>query len=180
MNNSEEKQNYLDRIKKNDEGALKDIYKSYWGAFKVFFSRYGISTTELQDVFQDTVVALYQNVMQGKLTLLDGSIKTYIWSIGKHKVIDLLRKNKKKVYQMHDDHVEPFAVLEPQLNSRQKLLQKHFKSLGQSCQKILKYFYYEGLSVKEIVDTTDYKDVNSVKSSKSRCIKHLRNLINNA
>lgn len=179
MNNKEDEQNYIDRIKRNDEGALEEIYVSFADAFKAFFSQYGVSSTDLEDAFQDSVVALYQNVMLGKLKILDGSLKTYIWAIGKHKVIDILRKNKKN-YAPRNDQVESFEIVEPELNSRQELLRKHFKSLGQSCQKILTYFYYEGLTVREIVETTDYKDENSVKSSKSRCIKQLRNLIKSA
>jgi RNA polymerase sigma-70 factor (ECF subfamily) len=158
---------------------LKEIYDSFSGSFTSFFRKYGLSSTELEDAFQDSVIALYQNIMRGRLKILDGSIKTYIWAIGKHKVIDTVRKKKKDI-RITDDYIEPMEVKEAQLNQKQKLLYEHFKALGKSCQKVLKYFYYEGLTLGEIVEISDYKDENSVKSSKSRCIKQLRNLIKNA
>ncbi|MEL6925658.1 MAG: hypothetical protein AAFO94_16555 [Bacteroidota bacterium] len=38
-------------------------------------------------------------------------------------------------------------------------------------------FYYRGLSIAEIVEQTDYKDANTVKAYKSRCLKKLKQLI---
>jgi RNA polymerase sigma-70 factor (ECF subfamily) len=177
MNRKEE--DYIIRILKNDESALEEIYDSFSGAFISFFRKYGLSITDLEDAFQDSIIALYQNIMQGNLKIFDGSIQTYIWAIGKYKVIDAVRKKKKNI-KIANDYVEPYETKKAQLNERQQLLYKHFKSLGKSCQKVLKYFYYEGLTLQEIVEISDYKDENSVKSSKSRCIKQLRDLIKKA
>ncbi|GLR19888.1 RNA polymerase sigma factor [Portibacter lacus] len=176
---SGKEEDYIRRIQRNDENALKEIYDSYSDSFMAFYRGYGLSKNDLEDAFQDSIIALYQNIMQGKLKILDGSIKTYIWAIGKYKVIDSLRIKKKDI-KISNDYIEPYEIKDAELNEKQQLLYKHFKLLGKSCQKILKYFYYEGLTLQEIVEISEYKDENSVKSSKSRCIKQLRNLIKNA
>lgn len=174
-------QNVIDRILRNDESALYEIYDKFTNPFISFFQKYGLSITELEDTFQDTVIALYQNIMKGRVEVNEASLKTYIWSIGKYKVIDIIRmKNKNKKLEIHNDEVEPFEMRENILSKNQRLLYKHFKSLGESCQQIIKYFYYEGLTIEEIVQITDYKDANTVKSTKSRCIKQLKKLINQA
>ncbi len=177
---SDNEQDYIRRIQKNDESALTEIYDTFFDSFIKYFKKYGLNLHEIEDAFQDTIIALFQNIVKGNLKTLEGSIKTYIWGIGKHKVVDIIRKNTKKDFEIPKDNIEPFEIAESTLTQNQLLLQKHFKSLGDSCQKILKYFYYEGLTIQEIQLISEYKDENTVKSTKSRCIKQLRNLIKKA
>jgi RNA polymerase sigma-70 factor (ECF subfamily) len=86
---------------------------------------------------------------------------------------------KKKVTQV--SVIENLTVEEEYkeegISTEQKLLTKHFKNLSESCQEILRLFYYRGLTVQEIVDGTHYKDRNTVKSHKSRCLKGLKEKI---
>lgn len=175
---SKEKSDYINRIIKNDENALTELYDKYYGSFNAFFKKYGLDSSEIPDAYQDTMIALYQNIHHGKLKILDGSLKTYIWGIGKHKVIDMVRKKALKVPEIELEEVESIVIEDSELNNHQKLLHKHFKELGESCKQILKYFYYEGLTIDEIVSISEYKDANTVKSTKSRCIKQLKSLIN--
>lgn len=118
--------------------------------------------------------------MKGKLQVQKASIKTYVWSIGKYKLVDVLRKNKLKKQKLPEDEIEPIELRQEALSAQQEILYRHFKALGKKCQKVLKYFYYEGLSIAEIAALGEYKDANTVKSSKSRCIKQLRKLVNDS
>ncbi|MEM9936719.1 MAG: sigma-70 family RNA polymerase sigma factor, partial [Bacteroidota bacterium] len=52
-----------------------------------------------------------------------------------------------------------------------------YQQMGDKCRELLKLFYYRGFSIKEIVVETGYKDENTVKSYKSRCLKKLKETI---
>ena len=179
MSRAKSVRSYVERMLCNDESALYEIYDDYSERFLAFIANYGLSKVEAEDIFQETIIALYQNVMKGNINIQEASMKTYIWSIGKYKAIDILRKKKKRVdWVIANDKVEPIEIKENIITVNQRLLYKHFSALGNSCQEILKSFYYDGLSIEEIVQFSNYKDANTVKSTKSRCIKKLRKLIN--
>jgi DNA-directed RNA polymerase specialized sigma24 family protein len=50
--------------------------------------------------------------------------------------------------------------------------------LGETCQKILLLFYYENLSMKEILDVTEYENEQVVRNKKYKCLKQLEQMIN--
>ena len=87
-------------------------------------------------------------------------------------------KNQVTRSEIIDDRFEDTQEMEShEPNLKQKLIAKHFKDLSPSCQKILNLFYYRGWSINEIVMGTEYKDENTVKSHKSRCLKGLKEKI---
>jgi predicted DNA-binding protein YlxM (UPF0122 family) len=46
-----------------------------------------------------------------------------------------------------------------------------FEKLGTSCKKILTLFYYENLSIKEILEQTTYENEQVVRNKKHKCLK---------
>ena len=177
MKKNEEK--VLARIANDDKGALDLLYKEYREPFISYFKRYAISDEEIKDLYQDTMIAFYQNGVRGKLGSLRSSIKTYVFGIGKHKAIDLIKKHAKtKALPEKETEYEAIDLDDEELTKEQRKLKKHFKKLGASCQKMLTMFYYRGLDIKDIVEAGGYKDNNTVKSHKSRCLKKLRTLAN--
>lgn len=177
MINAEKK--VLDRIANDDKSVLDALYKEYRDPFLNYFKRYSLSEDEIKDLYQETMIAFYQNGVRGKLADLKSSIKTYVFGIGKYKAIDMLRKQSKKLeLPKVEEEFEIIELEEKELSNEQKKLKMYFGQLGESCQKMLTMFYYRGLDIGEIVSIGGYKDANSVKSHKSRCVKQLRNLIN--
>ena len=50
--------------------------------------------------------------------------------------------------------------------------------LGETCRKILLLFYYENLSMKEILEATDYENEQVVRNKKYKCLKQLEQMVN--
>jgi len=50
--------------------------------------------------------------------------------------------------------------------------------LGDACKKILVLFYYENLSMKEILEKTDYETEQVVRNKKYKCLKQLEAMLN--
>ena len=173
-------QRILARIKENDRTVLDKLYVDFRGPFINYFKKYQIDEEEIKDIYQDTMIAFYQKGVQGKLGGVTSSIKTYIFGIGKHKAVDFLRKSAKNPTNIsfEKDEYEQINIENEELSIKQRKLNQHFTALGKSCQKMLRLFYYRGLSIEEIVKIGNYKNANTVKSHKSRCVKQLRTLVN--
>jgi RNA polymerase sigma-70 factor (ECF subfamily) len=166
------------RLRNDDKKALEEVYVMYKEAFVNYGLRFNLDKEDLIDVYQDSVIAMYQNFVTKKTQLDNSSLKTYLFSIGKHKIYDRLKERKQFVGAVVvEDDYEEVNLDENALTKEQQLLRQYFTRLGESCQHILKLFYYRSLSIKEIVQQTQYKDENTVKSHKSRCLKKLIALI---
>jgi len=61
-------------------------------------------------------------------------------------------------------------------NHKNKLIDKVAElavNMKEPCKSILKYYYYENLSMERIADVMNYKNADTVKSQKLRCMKYL-------
>ena len=163
-----------------NEKALKSIYNNYKGEFISYFRKYKINTEDILDIYQDSIIVVYQKFSKGNAELRNASLKTYLYGVAKHKMYDYFNQKNYKTNEFEDLKIvdEEFEIKkEPSLY--EKLLAKHLKTISESCQQVLRLYYYRNLSIKEIVMKTDYKDENTVKSHKSRCLKRLKALCKN-
>lgn len=175
------KDTLLDNLKSGDERAFQKIYEENRQAFIAFALKYGVSYGAIPDIYQDTLIILYENVTSGKLKTMTSSLRTYIFSIGKHKIMEHFRAEKKLVNaKLNADFKEVEESLDYEENTltiRQQALKKHLNELGERCRNILELFYLNNLTISEIKETEGYENENSVKAQKSRCLKQLKKLM---
>ena len=50
--------------------------------------------------------------------------------------------------------------------------------LGEACKKVLLMFYYENLSMKEILEKTEYETEQVIRNKKYKCLKQLEQMLN--
>lgn len=171
--------NTLSLLKKGDNQTIQNIYNTYRTGFLLFAKRYEIDDDQILDVYQDAIIALYENAQKGYLDNLSSSLKTYIYSIGKYMIYDLLKKNNRKSELERVDNInlewEDYSGIEN--NEEIELLKRAVNQLGNRCQKILKLFYYQEYSLDEITSIMNYDNKNVSKSQKSRCLKQLKEII---
>lgn len=169
-----------ERLRENDKKALEEVYITYKEVFLNYAVSFNIDRDALLDIYQDSVIALFQNFVKKQTRLEKSTVKTYLFGIAKNKLYTYLKAQKRLVVTNTNFEVfEEIKSEEQELTREQKLLAKYFGEISPSCQDILKLFYYRSLSIKEIVSMTQYKDENTVKSHKSRCLKRLTELIKN-
>ncbi len=172
-------------LKKSDKETLKMVYIENRDSFINFARKFKVSENDIVDAYQDAIIALSEKAIQGEIDCLNCSVKTYLFGIGKYILFEKARKNHKKVtdfpLEKEDYNYKSIAesFFEDKPNRLELLLQKGFASLGKKCKEVLRLFYYRGFTIDEISDKLNYKDKNVVKSQKSRCIKQLKEKINN-
>lgn len=167
-----------ERLRRDDKKALAEVYSAHKEVFLNYGVRYNLDRSELMDIYQDSVVAMYQNFVEKQTVLEKSTIKTYLFGIAKNQIFSSL-KAKSRLYALPDEpeEIETVTLDTEVVTQEQKLLATYFNRIGESCQEILKMYYYRGLTIKEMVEYSHYKDENTVKSHKSRCLKKLKQLI---
>lgn len=170
-------------LKRGNADALQQVYLDHRSSFLNFARKFRLAREEVLDTYQDAIIALRENAINGKLDGLNSTLKTYLFSIGKYMIYTKLKRQQKK--QLISGMVEiPEPSLPEGFQSGQvmslehRLLNEAFGQLGVQCQKVLSLFYLRGYTLEEIAEAMSYRSKDVVKSQKSRCLKSLKKLIN--
>ncbi|MEP0984558.1 sigma-70 family RNA polymerase sigma factor [Ekhidna sp.] len=168
------------------EGNSKAMEKLYLAHRKEFVSwsigKFGISEDDALDHYQDTMTIIFEKIMNGSLTEIESSLKTYIFSIGKNKVRqqfdEAARKEKhgdglQEHYRFLAEDSDAAVIFEEAKNQTSNL----FQTIGEGCKEILKLFYYEKKSMSEIADIMGHKSEGVSRTTKKRCLEKIRSQI---
>lgn len=175
----DEESNLISKLKDGDEEVIKGIYQNNEEAF-IEWARYHflVDHDQAKDIFQLSIIALYQNAKTGRLHTLTASIKTYIFSIGRRLLLQLKKKEVNRQTFNHDDlsHLNIPDEVCANLVDNGKLT-KILDKIGEPCNTILQQFYYFGLTMKQLVPITGYKTEAVVRKKKHECMEKLKTFV---
>jgi len=170
----------LQGSKADRDTALSAIYKANKAKVCSYILGNNGSEEEAKDIFQETVIAFYENVRNGKFKG-DSSISTYLYSIAKFKWLNQIKKNT--VRTGHHEKVEvekfsesPLATLIEGEHKRNVL--EVLAQLGSACKELLIENLYHNASMKEIAVSGAYSSEQIVRNKKYKCLQKLKQLIN--
>lgn len=180
---SSDSKNIINLLKQGDKGMLEKIYVENREGFLNFSKKYNVEEYDAIDIYQDSIMVLRENAINGKIDNLQSNISTYLFAIGKYKIFHNFRVQSKLDFQNGFDLLEENTELDVNLHetiltNEQKLLKKYYDQLGDRCKSVLNLFYYQGYNLDEIKEILNYSNKKVLKSQKSRCLKQLKNLIN--
>jgi RNA polymerase sigma factor (sigma-70 family) len=174
--------NTIRLIKEGNEKVLTDLYAGNRKAFINFAKNLGFGADEAVEAFQESVIILWENANNGKIDNLKSSITTYLFAIGKNKLLRYRKAQSHLDYNL--EKVLNKKIIENDVNfleqkatNKQRLIQKALKRLGVKCVELLELFYLEGLDLDEMMKVLEFKNKASLRSQKSRCLKQLKELI---
>ncbi|MFL0681702.1 MAG: RNA polymerase sigma factor [Algoriphagus aquaeductus] len=174
------KEKQLELLKAGDRETLKQIYLSHKKGFRLFAKRYTSDDDLIDNAYQDAIIVLAENAQKGKIQTLNSSIGTYLYSVGKFILFKSLKKNhltseltEEVKEELISESFEEETKDEMILRLRQKL-----ENLGPKCREILRLFYYQAKSLDEICQIMGYDSKEVLKSTKSRCLKSLKDTLN--
>jgi RNA polymerase sigma factor (sigma-70 family) len=138
---------------------------------------YSATSDQAKDAFQEAILDFHQNVIHGKLTELTSSLKTYLFQIGKHKLLNILKKDRRMTYNdaLHMiNHGEVDIFMEEENKAyTQEQISRAIEQLPEDCQKVLNLFYFKEYDMETIAREMNYKNSDTAKSKKSVCMKKL-------
>lgn len=155
------------------------------GFFAIICSLYpNVSKEEVEEVYDDAIIALNDNVRTGQLTELTCSLQTYVNHIGENKIIDLLRKKKIDTVSYSDATNDWYSKAQEVVDhideedEKMTIVLKIVEAMTEPCKTILYYFYHLEYSMKLIAEKMGLKDSDSAKTSKNRCMNKLKDTTN--
>ena len=156
---------------------------------------YSVSDDDIDDIFQESSMALYLNIRDGKLSNLTSSLGTYFMKVCINQTLKFLGKSSKVVplvddskisngNTVRDDKIDELYGFcmdteEEDRKIRMELLVNNIiASMTDACKNILQGYYWNDLSTSTIADLFGFSDANSVKAQKYKCVKKFRDKYN--
>jgi RNA polymerase sigma factor (sigma-70 family) len=172
----------IELIKQGDKQPLADVYKTYRTEFINWATaHYTCTRDEACDVYQAVIITLYDNIKNRKLEHLNGTIKTYLFAIGKYKILELRRADSKFNIQATVDEIELAEVHDWEQEKKESDLYRvelAMQKLGEPCKTMLELYYLHGMGFDELAKHLNYKNSGTIKNLKCRCLARLRQIVN--
>lgn len=165
-------QEILERIKKGDESALDFLYKKNYKMMVNMIIKNNGTEEEAKDIYQEALLAFWQKAASGKLEMTS-KISTFIYSICQN----LWRKELDRKSRLRNEEKDGVVVDTRDAEERASLINLCLNELGETCKKILFYFYYDDLSMEDIADKMGFANADTAKTKKYKCKKELDKLI---
>jgi RNA polymerase sigma factor (sigma-70 family) len=162
----------FERICKGDEKALEFIYKKYYRMMTKLVITNSGTEDEARDIYQDALVVFWQKSRSGNL-VLTSKISTYVYSICQN----LWRKELDRKKRLSNEEKDSSETLDLDGPEREKIIARCMEQLGETCRKVLTYYYFDELSMQEIADKLGFANTDTAKTKKYKCKQKLDELI---
>ena len=157
--------------------AIERLYDIHYGMLEYFILQNSGDETDAQDTIQETML-VFVNLVHEQKYRGEASIKSILYSINKNIWLGELRKRKNR--QVRDMAFESDKEIEVEDYSAElikmegyKMIMELFEKLGRGCKSILTLFYFENLSMEEIVKKEKYSSEQVLRNKKYKCMKEL-------
>ena len=162
----------FERIQKGDEKALELIYKKYYRMMTKLVITNSGTEEEARDVYQDALVVFWQKARSGNL-VMTAKISTYIYSVCQN----LWRKELDRKKRFSNEEKDSPQTMEMDSAEREKIMAKCLNQLGETCRKVLMYYYFDEMSMQEIAEKLGFANTDTAKTKKYKCKQKLDELV---
>ena len=156
---------------------------------------FSVSDDDLSDIYQESSVALFVNIRDGKLSNLTSTLSTYFLRICINQTLKFIGKRQKVVPLFNDstitnkdafrsDKIDELYQLctedeEAEKVARsEKIVQNIIDSMQDTCKNIFKGYYWDNFTTSTIADMFGFANANSVKAQKYKCLQKFRDKYN--
>ena len=179
--------------KDDKEKILEEIAKKHWQRTRAFLlSRYSLTEDECADVFQESLIILWNNIIDNKVETkeLNVSSSAYFMTICRNKTMEMLRRKSKYIstpldvnpnsdqFNYQGKQVERLLAMDESHEEAQKekeaLVREIIMNLPSPCNELLWGYYGDGYSLKALAEMFNYASENVVKVTKHRCCEKFR------
>lgn len=163
------------------DAAIKSVYRVHFESMAWLVKNNNGNQQDAEDIFQEVVVSFIELVQKGKFRG-ESSVKTFLFSMTKNTWLNELKKRgrsevRELKYEKAKDHLEMDVSHLIAEQEAKKQIMDVVAQLGDTCKKILVMFYYENLSMKEILANLEYGNEQVVRNKKYKCLKQLEQMI---
>jgi len=161
--------------------AILFIYQQFASTVQSFIVANSGTSQDAEDIFQETVVTFIDLVKKNKFRG-EAAIKTFLVAIARNLWLNEL---KKRVHSVKREKLFETSRELTEMDVSQYIADREMKQqfidvlnkLGESCKKLLTLFYYENLSMKDMLQHLPYENEQVVRNKKYKCLQSLTELI---
>src|ERR1043166_4730990 len=163
---------FIQGLRSGNNEVLSALYKKYYTiVLKLVVSNSG-SSDEAADVYQETVIVLYENVQKPQFEL-NCQLQTYIYSVAKRLWLKQLKKSG-QTFLMREDGADSLADVSEDVElhlkkeSEFEKIEESLAALGEPCGTLIKDFYVNRLSMDDIAAKFGYTNGDNAKRSEEQ------------
>jgi RNA polymerase sigma factor (sigma-70 family) len=157
------------------------IYKEFFPLIRFLVTQNGGTDEDAEDTFQDGIIIIHNKININQF-VLTSSFKTYMYSVCRNLWLQKLNKRKAIFDKLSDveEYIDlPKAMLAEanvEETEMHRIIQIHFLSLHDDCQKVLRLFT-KNIPLREITKIMGFKTENYAKTRKYLCKEELKKRI---
>jgi RNA polymerase sigma factor (sigma-70 family) len=162
----------FERIQKGDEKALEFLYKKYYRMMTKLVITNSGTEEEARDIYQDALIVFWQKATSGNL-VLTSKMSTYVYSICQN----LWRKELDRKKRLSNEERDTAVMPDMDSAEKEKIIARCMDQLGDTCKKVLMYYYFEEMSMQDIAEKLGFANTDTAKTKKYKCKKKLDELV---
>lgn len=167
-------------LRQGDNSMVSHIYKTSFPAVLHLILANNGTEDEAKDIFQEAVMVLYDRALQDDFKL-HSKISTFLYAVCRRLWLKQLRKRDFTVSIVDQENWEAVEVDQDIVNHQEKEVEfsKMYTAmdlLGEPCKTILKEFYVNNKSMKDISLLMGYTNTDNAKTQKYKCLQRLKKL----
>ena len=165
----------------NLDGVIKYLYRSHFLKANIYIKQNSGNQEDAEDIFQEVIVSFIQLVQKDRFRG-ESSIGTFIYVLVRNTWLNELKKRKRsklreEKYENSQEKSEAGAseyIINREIKNQ---IVELIESLGENCKKILLAFYYDNLSMQEILLNLHYENEQVVRNKKYKCLQKLQEIL---
>jgi RNA polymerase sigma factor (sigma-70 family) len=166
-------------IATEDKEAIEEVYKQHYKMVQAMVINNAGSKDDAADLFQETVIVLYEKVKAGNFELT-AQLKTFIYSVARR--LWLKKLNTQHRFHLQPDDVEEIIPVEEELENHLKLqndftlMETALTKIGEPCKSLLEAYYLQKKHMNTIATEFGYTNADNAKTQKYKCLVRLKKL----
>lgn len=162
----------IDRIKKGDDSAAEFLYEKHYRMMVRLIVKNSGTENDAQDIYQDAIIVFWEKVTSGNL-VLTSKISTYLYSICNN----LWRKELERRRRLSSEEADKPVEMDISKDERISSIHECINKLSDTCQKVLKFYYFDNMSMSDIAERLDFSNADTAKTKKYKCKKELDKMV---
>ncbi len=169
----------LQGLARSDRKAVETIYRENYNMVKAFIISNNGSPDDAKDIFQETMIVLYEKVRSGNFEL-NCLIKTYVYSVSRKLWLKRLQQMNR--FPSIPESLEQTIPVEEELQDHERVnrefqaMDKAINGLGEPCKSLLEAYYLQKKNMQEIAMIFGYTNAENAKNQKYKCLMRLKKI----
>ena len=163
------------------DNAVGFIYQNYYRLLENYVLTNNGNEMDAEDLIQEALV-VFVDLVQREKYRGEASVRSFLYTLTRNLWISELRKRTSDSKrnglfetgrEKEEEDISNYLVYK----EAQKTIVDLFERMGEKCKQILTLFYYEDLSMKDILRQTNYENEQVLRNKKYKCLKELTDLV---